>query len=91
MDDMTQSRAPDRRPTYRALCAVLHVLRDRLTVDEAAYFDDQPPMLVRGLYFDELHPAGKPHRRRSRDECPQRIKIACIYKASNHQAKADCS
>jgi uncharacterized protein (DUF2267 family) len=43
---------------------VLHALRDRLTVDEAAHLGAQLPLLVRGLYYDQWHPAGKPERLR---------------------------
>ena len=38
----------DRHRAYQALRAVLHCLRDRLTVEEAAQLGDQFPMLVRG-------------------------------------------
>jgi uncharacterized protein (DUF2267 family) len=40
----------DRRRAYQVLRAVLHCLRDRLTVGEAAQLGDQLPMLVRGIY-----------------------------------------
>jgi uncharacterized protein (DUF2267 family) len=60
---------PDRRRAYRVLAAVLHALRDRLTVDEAAQLGAQLPILVRGLYYDRWHhPAGKPERLRHKEE-----------------------
>jgi uncharacterized protein (DUF2267 family) len=55
---------PDRRKAWRALGAVLHALRDRLTLDEAAHLGAQLPLLIRGLYYDQWHPAGNPERMR---------------------------
>jgi len=46
----------------------LHALRDRLTVDEVAQLGAQLPILVRGLYYDQWHPAGKPERLRHKEE-----------------------
>lgn len=55
------------RRTYLALKAVLHALRDRLTVEEAVQFAAQLPMLVRGFYYEGWHPAGKPIKERHLD------------------------
>ena len=58
---------------YRVLRAVLHVLRDRLTVDEAAHLGAQLPLLVRGLYYEGWDPSGKPLALRSREEFLERL------------------
>jgi uncharacterized protein (DUF2267 family) len=42
----------DRHRAYMALRAVLHALRDRLTVEEVAQLGAQLPMLIRGLYYE---------------------------------------
>jgi uncharacterized protein (DUF2267 family) len=49
-----------RNQSYAALRAVLHALRDRLTVDEAAQLSAQLPMLVRGIYFAGWDPSKVP-------------------------------
>ena len=64
---MEDLHTEDRHQAYRALRAVLHALRDRLTVDEAAHLGAQLPMLVRGVYYEGWHPAGKPRREHGRE------------------------
>ena len=49
-----------RNQSYAALRAVLHALRDRLTVDEAAQFAAQLPVLIKGIYFSEWDPSVVP-------------------------------
>ena len=49
----------DHRHAYRVLRAVLHAVRDRLTVDEAAQLAAQLPELIRGIYYEGWDRAGR--------------------------------
>jgi uncharacterized protein (DUF2267 family) len=50
----------DHRSAYRALRSVLHVLRNRLTPEQAVHLGAQLPLLVRGIFYDGWRIAGKP-------------------------------
>lgn len=41
---------------YHLLRAVLHVLRDQLSIDEAAHFSAQLPLLLRGTFYECWNP-----------------------------------
>ncbi len=55
----------DRQQAYSALRAVLHALRDRLPPGVAVHLGAQLPILVRGIYYEGWHMAGKPTKERS--------------------------
>ncbi len=63
----------DRYRAWAALRAVLHVLRDRLTVDEAASLGAQLPLLIRGAYYEGWSPNGKPERIKHDAEFVRRV------------------
>jgi uncharacterized protein (DUF2267 family) len=54
----------EKRRAYEGLRATLHALRDRLTVEETAQLSAQLPMLIRGFYYEQWDPTGKPVRLR---------------------------
>jgi uncharacterized protein (DUF2267 family) len=58
----------DEQRAFRVLRAVLQALRDRLTVEEAAQFAAQLPMLLQGVYYHGWTPTGKPLKIRNRQE-----------------------
>jgi uncharacterized protein (DUF2267 family) len=74
LKDIMGQVGPDRQRAYHALRAVLHTLRDRLTVEEAAHLSAQLPLLVRGIYFEGWHPAHKPSKERTQDEFLEQVK-----------------
>jgi uncharacterized protein (DUF2267 family) len=68
LKEIAEEIGPDRRRAYHALGAVLHALRDRLTLEQAAQLAAQLPLLVRGIYYDQWRPAEQPKRVRHLDD-----------------------
>jgi uncharacterized protein (DUF2267 family) len=73
LKEVMEELGPDRQRACRATRAVLHPLRDRLVVDEAAHLGAQLPMLMRGIYYEGWKPSAVPTRERSKDEFFQTI------------------
>jgi len=94
----------DHHRAYHALRAVLHALRDRLPVDQAAALAAQLPMLVRGFYYEGWHPHGKPVKERHKEEFlahiaaafqddpdvdPERVTLAVFQVLSKHVSSGE--
>lgn len=71
----------DRHRAYHALRAVLHTLRDRLPVDDAAHLAAQLPMLVRGIYYEGWKPSRVPVKERKQDEFLAHVTDAFLFDA----------
>lgn len=67
-DMMSQLGSDDPHQALHALRAGLHALRDRLSVEEAAQLAAQLPVVIRGIFFENWVPHGKPLRIRRREE-----------------------
>jgi uncharacterized protein (DUF2267 family) len=63
----------EEQDAYQVSRAVLHALRDRLTVQQAADLAAQLPMVLAGLFYDGWTPAGKPEKIRSAEEFNSRV------------------
>ena len=59
-DILRETGWEDRRYALRALRAVLHAVRDELTVDQSAHLSSRLPTLVRGTYFERWNPGKVP-------------------------------
>jgi uncharacterized protein (DUF2267 family) len=59
--------------TWRVLRAYLQVLRDRLTLDEAAQLAAQLPHLLRGVFYEGFDPGRQPEKIRDREVLLERL------------------
>jgi uncharacterized protein (DUF2267 family) len=57
IDELSDDLGVTRRVAWHALGAVLRALRDRLPLNLSAHLASELPLLVRGAYFDQWHPA----------------------------------
>jgi uncharacterized protein (DUF2267 family) len=58
----------EREDAWRLLRAYLQVLRDELTIDEAAQLAAQLPTVLRGAFYEGFDPGHQPMRLRHRDQ-----------------------
>ncbi len=63
----------DQQEAFVVLRAVLHSLRDRLTVAETAHLAAELPMLIQGVYYHEWTPRDKPEKIRNRNEFLEKV------------------
>lgn len=63
----------DREKSYHALRSVLHALRDRLPVEEAAQLSAQLPILIRGIYWEGWRSTRHTIRERRRQDFLDRV------------------
>jgi uncharacterized protein (DUF2267 family) len=58
----------EKNMAYDGLRAVLHALRDRMTVEAVAKFGAQLPMLIRGFYYEGWVPSATPIKIHSEED-----------------------
>jgi uncharacterized protein (DUF2267 family) len=58
----------DDQEAYLATKAVLHALRDRMSVEESAHFSAQLPLLMKGMFYEGWDPTGKPDKIRTKGD-----------------------
>lgn len=64
----------DQHMALQALRAVLHALRDHLTVEQSAHLSAQFPTFIRGLYFEQWTPDA-PNPGRDRESFLARVEM----------------
>ncbi len=69
--EISGEREPER--ALHAMRAVLHALRDRLTLDQNTHLSAQLPTMLRGLYYESWDPHGSLAKRATLDEFLERI------------------
>ena len=60
LNEIQAELGPDRQVAWKVLSVVLHKLRDRLPVPLAVHLGAELPLLVRGVYYDQVQPAKQP-------------------------------
>jgi len=63
----------DKHRAFQLLRGVLHVLRDRLTDEEAVQLGAQLPILIAGFYYENWRLAATPTKERSKEEFLVRV------------------
>src|SRR3982074_1054369 len=78
----------DREQAWRVLRAHLRLLRDRLTVDEAAQLAAQLPLVLRGVFYEGFDPSRQPVKLRHRDEFLERLAAEAQASGPGEAARA---
>jgi uncharacterized protein (DUF2267 family) len=78
----------DEASAWRVLRAYLQVLRDRLTIDEAAQLAAQLPHLLRGVFYEGFDPGHQPEKIRDRDTFLARLADRANLSDTSEAARA---
>jgi uncharacterized protein (DUF2267 family) len=78
----------NRNEAWRVLRAYLQVLRDQLTVDEAAQLAAQLPMVLRGAFWDGFDPGHQPAKPHDRDHFLTLLAERALLRDSDEAARA---
>ena len=73
LHELSEQLGEDESRAYEALRAVLHALRDRMGVEEAAQLAAQLPELLRGVYYEGWVPSRTPERYRHAEPFLERV------------------
>ena len=65
----------DEAHAYAVLRAVLHQLRDRLSVGEATDLGAQLPLIVRGVYYEGWQPSQTPEKIRTKEKFLEQLAV----------------
>jgi uncharacterized protein (DUF2267 family) len=68
LNEIMNDIGPDRAVAWKVLSVVLHKTRDRLPFDLAVHLGAELPLLVRGVYYDQLEPGKLPTKCRNLEE-----------------------
>ncbi len=77
----------DEAEAYSVLRAVLHQLRDRLTLAEAVNLGQQLPLIVRGVYYESWRPSHAPEKVRTKATFVDQVAI----RLRPHQVDAEAA
>jgi uncharacterized protein (DUF2267 family) len=77
-DLMKRLGTEDRKVAYQVLSRTLHAVRDRIGPKNAVHLGAQPPMLVRGFYYDAWHMAGTPTKERLTEDFLQHVNFHVV-------------
>lgn len=69
-----ETNIDDRHKAFEAFKTTMHVLRDRLPVNEAVHVSAQLPAIITGFYFEGWKPASTPTKFRNREDFLNRVR-----------------
>lgn len=73
-ENLNHPKDEDHGQVVRALRAVLHVLRDHITISQSLHLLSQLPMFLKAVYVEQWHYQEKPQRVKSLEEFKDKIK-----------------